>query len=179
MKYIVFNQLLKAFLFRPTIDLFASRVNAKLPTYVSWKPDPIAQYVDAFTVKWALYPFYTFPPFILAGQCLQNIRGDGATGLLIVPMWPTQSYFGSLLSMLVDQPRYFKATRTTLTNPSLGELTYLLRVTLLVCRVSGNPLSSAEFRQKLSTSFCPGERVQLNNTMCTSRNGPRFVVKAK
>ena len=68
-------------------------------------------------------------------------------------MWPTQSYFRSLLSMLqlVDQPRYFKATRKTLTNPSLGELTYPLRVTLLVCRVSGNPLSSAEFSTEVAS----------------------------
>ena len=142
--------MLKAFLFRPTIDLFASQVNAKLPTFVSWKPNRFAQYVDAFTVNWALHPFYTFPPFIHVGRCLQKLRGDGATGLFIVPMWPTQSYFGSLLSMLVDQPRYSKATRKTLTNPSLGKLTYPLRVTLLVCRVSGNPLSSAEFRQRFA-----------------------------
>ena len=135
----VFHQMLKAFLFRPTIDLFASRVNDKLPTYVSRKPGPYAQYVDAFTVNWALHPFYAFPPFVLVGGCLQKIPGDGATGLLIVPMWPTQSYFGSSLSMLVDQPRYFKATRT-----------YPLRVTLSVSRVSGNPLSSAEFRQRFA-----------------------------
>ena len=38
----VFNQMFKAFPFRPTIDLFASRVNTKLPTYVSWKPYPFA-----------------------------------------------------------------------------------------------------------------------------------------
>ena len=31
----VFSQMLKAFPFLPTTDLFASRVNAKLPTYVS------------------------------------------------------------------------------------------------------------------------------------------------
>jgi hypothetical protein len=30
----------------PDIDLFASRINALLPTYVSWKPDPGAKYID-------------------------------------------------------------------------------------------------------------------------------------
>lgn len=30
----------------PDIDLFASRINAQLPTYVSWKPDPGAKYID-------------------------------------------------------------------------------------------------------------------------------------
>ena len=165
----VFSLVLKAFPFRPTIDLFA------LPTYLSWKPDPFARYVYAFTVNWALHPFYAFPPLILKGLCLQKKKKPWWWGyrVFIVPTWPTQRYFGSLFSMLVDQPLYFKATRTTLTNPSVGELTYPLRVTLSVCRVSGNALSSAGFWQKLPTSFCQrGERIQLSNTMCTSRNGP-------
>lgn len=37
---------------RPDIDLFASRLNFKLERYVSWKPDPYALYIDAFTVDW-------------------------------------------------------------------------------------------------------------------------------
>ena len=108
----------------------------------------------------AFHPFYAFPLFILVGWCFQKIRGDGATGLLILPMWPTQSYFGSLLRMLVDQPHYFKTTRTTLTNPLVGELACLLRVTLLVCRVSRNPLSSAAFRHK-SCQCVPREMVHV------------------
>ena len=68
----IFSQMLKAFPFRTTIDLFASRVNAKLPSYVAWEPDPFARYVDAFTVNWALHPFYAFPPFILVGRYLQK-----------------------------------------------------------------------------------------------------------
>ena len=172
----VFNQILKVFALGPTIDLFASRVNAKLPAYVSWKADPFARYVDAFTLNWASHTFYAFPPFVLVSRCLSKVRGDGATGILIVPMWPTQSYFASLLSMLVDMPRYFKATRKALTNPLLGEQRHPLQVTLLVCRVSGNPLLSMEFRHKLPTSSCPlGDRVQLNNMMCSSTNGPHFV----
>ena len=35
---------------RPSLDLFASRVNHQLRTYISWHPDPGATYVDAFTV---------------------------------------------------------------------------------------------------------------------------------
>ena len=74
----------------------------------------------------------------------------GLKGFFIVPTWPTQRYFGSLLGMLVDQPLYFKETRTTLTSPSVGELTYPLRVTLLVGRVSGNALSSAGFSTEVA-----------------------------
>ena len=83
--------------------------------------------------------FTHFPRwFSRVGVCQKKkkkIWGDGATGFIIVPTWPTQSYFGSLLSMLVDQPLYFKTTRTTLTSPSVRELTYPLRVTLSVCSV--------------------------------------------
>ena len=75
----VLSQLLKAFPFRPTIELFA------LLTYVTWKPDPFARYMDAFTVNWVLQPFYAFPPFTLVHLCFQKNRGDGATGLLIGP----------------------------------------------------------------------------------------------
>ena len=47
------------------IYLFASRLNFKIPTYVSWKPDPDAKYVNALFMQWEKYYFYTFPPFSL------------------------------------------------------------------------------------------------------------------
>ena len=136
-----FSQMLKAFPFQPTIDLFASRVKANLPNYASWKPDPFARYVDAFTVNWALHPFLRISP--VYSRESQKIRGDGATGLLIIPMWPTQSYFGSFN---VGRPATLLQDNQDNADESfsaVGELTYLLRVTILVCRVSGNPLSSA------------------------------------
>jgi len=36
----------------PDVDLFASRLNAQVKTYCSWKPDPDCTYVNAFTVDW-------------------------------------------------------------------------------------------------------------------------------
>jgi hypothetical protein len=36
---------------QPEIDLFASRLNAQLPCYVSWKPDPGTSFTDAFTMR--------------------------------------------------------------------------------------------------------------------------------
>ncbi|XP_058973292.2 uncharacterized protein [Pocillopora verrucosa] len=33
----------------PSIDLFASRLNHQVPCYVSWKPDPGAAFIDAFS----------------------------------------------------------------------------------------------------------------------------------
>ena len=35
---------------KPDIELFASRLNAQVEDYVSWKPHPMAKFVDAFTI---------------------------------------------------------------------------------------------------------------------------------
>ena len=53
----------------PEIDLFASRLNAKLPWYAAWKPDPCAHFIDAFTLDWSVFKlFYCFPPFSVIGK---------------------------------------------------------------------------------------------------------------
>lgn len=48
----------------PDVDMFATRLNAKLPCYVAWKPDPGAIAIDAFTTNLSGYTLiYCFPPF--------------------------------------------------------------------------------------------------------------------
>lgn len=84
----------------PNIDLFASRINAKCAKFVSWKPDPDAYTVDAFTINWRLNVFYAFPPFSLILKCLRKIIDDEATGILVFPYWPSQPWFPLLQSML-------------------------------------------------------------------------------
>ena len=37
---------------KPDIDLFATRLNSKLPKYVSWKPDPGSVSIDDFSISW-------------------------------------------------------------------------------------------------------------------------------
>ena len=51
-----------------SVDLFSSRTNAQLPRYYSWKSDPAAIAVDAFSVPWAPEQPYLFPPFNLIGR---------------------------------------------------------------------------------------------------------------
>ena len=87
------------------IDLFASRLNKQVCTYDSWKPDPGATAVDAFSILWDRKPFYAYPPFSLIHRCLQKITADKAEGVIIVPMWPTQTYYPRLMSMLIQMPR--------------------------------------------------------------------------
>ena len=44
--------------FTSEIDLFASRINTQFPKCVSFKPDPTAFAIDAFTLDWSRLMFY-------------------------------------------------------------------------------------------------------------------------
>ena len=79
----------------PDIDLFASRLNAQVENYVTWKPHPMAKNVDAFTIEWSQFFFHAFPPFCLISRCVQKISRDQASGILIISLWATQPYFYS------------------------------------------------------------------------------------
>ena len=57
-------QLLTTIWGEPSIDLFASRLNAQVPCCASWKPDPEAAYVDAFSISWKKQFFCAFPHLV-------------------------------------------------------------------------------------------------------------------
>lgn len=84
----------------PEIDLFASRTNAKCNTYISWRPDPDALTVDAFTLNWKFTFFYAFPPFAIILKCIQKIIHNEARGILVFPYWPSQPWFPLLIDLL-------------------------------------------------------------------------------
>ena len=84
---------------KPEVDLFASRLNHKLDRFVSWKPDPQAIAVDAFSLDWANDMFYAFPPFSCVGRVVEKILEDNAEGILVVPHWPTRPWWGRLIAL--------------------------------------------------------------------------------
>lgn len=88
----------------PDIDLFASRINAKCPLYISWVPDPDAIAVDAFTISWNDYFFYAFPPFSVILNTLQKICAEQGKGILVVPDWPSQPWYPLFYKLLISQP---------------------------------------------------------------------------
>ena len=47
----------------PRLDLFASRINYEIDWYISWKPDPEALAMDAFSIKWNTKMFLYISPF--------------------------------------------------------------------------------------------------------------------
>ena len=54
---LVFQRIVQQFI-KPDIDLFASRLNFQLKPFVSWRPDPLAKCIDAFTFDWAYEVFF-------------------------------------------------------------------------------------------------------------------------
>ena len=163
------------------IDLFASRLNFKVPSYVAWRPDPDAMFVDACYVNWHTYSFYAFPPFSLIGTCLQKIQQDQATGVLIVPLWQTQPWFTVLLYLLVDIPRILPQSNTLLVQSHSGALHPLRKqLRLIACKVSGKASNREEFQARLPiSSSSPGLLEPRNNTNHISRNGLNFVMEGR
>ena len=88
----------------PTIDLFASRLNAKCQKFCSWKRDPEAVVIDAFTIPWNKEFFYAFPPFSIILRVLHKIVRDQAEGIVIVPNWPSQPWFPRFSALLIAPP---------------------------------------------------------------------------
>ena len=83
----------------PEVDLFASRINCKLPQYYSRFADEQAFGIDAFHHIWVGY-IYIFPPFILINRILSKIlRDKPKKTMLIVPVWPTAVWYPKLMKM--------------------------------------------------------------------------------
>ena len=125
---------------KPDIDLFASRLNAQVEDYVSWKPHPMAKFVDAFTIDWSQFFFYAYPPFCLVSRCVQKIIQDHTSGILAIPLWTTQPYFTAVLSLLTETPRVLSASLQNLIHTTLdGPHPLRQQLQLVVCKLSSDP----------------------------------------
>ncbi|VDH88857.1 Hypothetical predicted protein [Mytilus galloprovincialis] len=174
LKEAVFKKVCSHF-YTPNIDLFASRINKHLDCYVSWFPDPEAFATDAFSFSWNIFEPYIFPPFSLTGKILQKVEGDKVRkALLIVPFWPTQSWFPKLLEMLIDFPVVLPLCNDLLFLPHSKEFHPMnkRKLFLTACLVSGKASSIKGFHERLQeSSLILGENRQTNNTIFAGKNG--------
>jgi hypothetical protein len=165
----------------PEIDLFASRLNFKAPSYCAWQPDPEAEYVDAFSGFWGGGRMvYAFPPFGILGQVLKKFYDDGAEGIVVVPYWITKPWFTQWGRLLVDVPLMvnindnrilFLPHRTKQTHPMRGKLT------LLLGRLSTDASRRRDFLERQSRlCYKGGENPPRNYTIRTGTSGKGFVV---
>ena len=68
----------------PSIDLFATCLNAKLPLYCSLVPDPQAVFEDAFRHPWDDLDLYAFPPFALVGRVIARVQQSSRVAMTLV-----------------------------------------------------------------------------------------------
>lgn len=167
---------------KPNIDLFATRLNKKLPLFCAWKPDPEAAYFDAFTVDWAMFDVcYIFCPFSILARVVQKIRIDKARGIIVAPLWPTQPWFTLLMRTLVDYPVILPSTKKLL-RLQHSDMQHPLaqKMVMIACKVSGDSTDSKAFLDKLPMFSCPhGESRPNVSTKCILKNGYSTVVSRK
>ena len=89
----------------PSIDLFATCLNAKLPLYCSLVPDPQSVFEDAFRHPWDNLDLYAFPPFPLVGRVIARVQESSSVAMtLVAPLWPEKEWFADLLLLLTPTP---------------------------------------------------------------------------
>ena len=174
----IFNKICQKF-GTPQIDLFASRLNTQLPRYISRNPDPEAESVDAFMTDWGKIYFYAFPPFGLIDECLQKIKQEQASGIMIVPInSPTKPWFRKLQHMTIDDPFLLPPVDDLLTQPATGDNhEWSKQLYLVACKLSGDPVEILDYKRRSN-----GEHQLKNSTtlrdMVSSESGELRRLKA-
>ena len=164
----------------PRIDLFASRINAQLPCYVAWRPDPYSVSTNAFTISWANGLCYAFPPFSVISRVLRKLVVERATLLMILPVWPTQVWFPRALQLLSDTPILLPRDCLTLPQDPSHRHPLAAKLVLAAMVLSGNPSRTGDYRRRLQdSSFRPGELERNVSTGVISRDGCVFVSSGK
>ena len=176
----LFQSILQRFQFIADIDLFASYLNKQLSKYVSWHPNPESIGVDAFNMSWSKLKFYAFPPFSLVEKSVSKIIQEKASGIMVIPWWPTQNWFPVMAQSLVDYPIILPQKKATLTLPLHENKSHPLfpKLQLLAIRLSGKQWEIETFRRKLWTSsVSPGETQQHLNMKGYSDSGKTIAAK--
>ena len=144
---------------KPNVDLFATRLNNRLPVFVSPMADPLAVEVDAMSISWKGMYAYAFPPFVMLGRVLEKILADHPCELiLIAPKWPNQCWYARLLELLVDFPLVLPLRKDLLTQPH-NHLRHqsLQAVRLHAWRLSSDPSKREDFLAQLPSKYLEGD----------------------
>ena len=160
----------------PTIDLFATHLNVKLPLYCSLIPDPQAVFEDAFRHPWNHLNVYAFPPFHLVERVVARVRETPNLSMtLIAPLWPEKSWFADLLLLLTQPPLALPPWDRLLRQPHFHRFHGGVHaLNLHAWRLSSVSSESQDCRDKLHAS-CPDVSESPLHA-CTSCNGSLSVV---
>ena len=98
-----------------TLDLFASRWNAQVKKFYTWKAQPSALGTNALSHKWPNVGAYAFPPVALIPVVLNKILQENLKQIIVItPAWPTQNWYSKLLNMSIKEPIILPQTQNLL-----------------------------------------------------------------
>ena len=157
------------------VDLFATRVNHRLPLYVSPVQDYKALAIDALSMDWNHLHAYAFPPFILIPAVLEKIRQHQCRIVLIALFWPQQQWFSELLLLLVSAPIHLPLIPRLLTQ-SKGRFVHqnLPILDLHAWELSNNESEIRNFHKTLQI-LSPDQEEHLHKKS-TVQNGPSSII---
>ena len=161
---------------KPNVDLFATRMNNRLPVFVSPMADPLALDVDAMSISWKGMYAYAFPPFVMLGRVLEKVpRDHPCEMILIAPKWPNQSWYAKLMELLVAFPLALPQREDLLTQPHNHCRHQSLQVVCLhAWRLSSDPSKREVFLRQLP-SRSPEVDVSLPELSMTANGGSSLV----
>jgi len=122
-----------------SVDLFASRHNSQATTYYSWHHDFNAAGVDSLHHNWHWQDtIYAYPPVFLLPRVLKKILQDEVFDLiLIAPLWPSQSWWPTLMSLVTETPLVLP-NKPWITRDPAGHSTWYHAWPLVAFRLSGD-----------------------------------------
>jgi hypothetical protein len=106
----------------PTIDLFATADNHKLPRFAALpgRNADGAEALDALSFPWTDEVPYLFPPVQLIPRILQKLRMDAVKdAVLVFPLWPSQPWWSLLQDFMVKMVEIGESAAVLLRGPSL------------------------------------------------------------
>jgi len=105
----------------PLVDLYATRFNNQVTSFVSPFPDAQALATDALSLDWNQVDRpYLFPPSAQIPQCPDKIEQSCNSFLMIAPLWPTRPWFPRLIQLSIDRPVRIPPGPTMLRQGSTG-----------------------------------------------------------
>ena len=136
-----------------------------------------------FNISWKGGKCYAFPLFSLIPCCLEKVVCDQAEGVLVVPAWPTQTWYTRIVQMLIRQSVVMVWTKETslLIHPS-GLQTHNTQghLKLMACQVSGDTTKCRAFLNTLPTYLSTHGDLPLRNSIqFILRKGLYSVVQGK
>ena len=119
-------QKIKDHLGTPTLDLFATAENRRVPAFISPVPHPEAQGVDALSLSWPSHQLlYAYPPTALVPVLLQKVRQNrGLKLILVASTSPTKPWHADLLRLSLQTPLPIARSMFTVWQVPSGRLSH-------------------------------------------------------